>query len=52
MSVMPGEPRTWSEATLARVEQILGAIGVDPFPVLRLAKLGPDRAVRQGATHP
>ena len=39
----------WGDATLARVEEILGAIGADPAPVLRLARLGPDRAVRRGA---
>jgi hypothetical protein len=39
----------WSEATLARVEEILRAIGADPAPVLRLAMPGPDRAVRRGA---
>jgi len=42
----------WSDATLARVEEILGAIGADPAPVLRLAMLGPNRAVRPGATQP
>jgi len=35
----------WSDATLGRVEEILGAIGADPAPVLRLATLGRERAV-------
>ena len=42
----------WSDATLARVEKILRAIGANPAPVLRLTMLGPDRAVRRGATQP
>jgi pimeloyl-ACP methyl ester carboxylesterase len=44
--------RKWSDATLARVDEILRAIGADPTPVLRLARLGPDRAAPRGATEP
>jgi len=44
--------RKWSDATLAHAEEILKAIGADPAPILRIARLGQERGVRRGATQP